>query len=252
MDLNLVGSIEEQNRTQGLNLFFNRNFKVVISDESGTILFDDNMISGFFACSKKLFLTVYDVISKQNVEEKLDKLLEGRFFKKKQKVNILLSRFDKNDNEVYHVNYSDCVLKKYHGKNFTHNSNDPAQWYLEFRLGEKKIIKSSIYDYENNEDSYEILKTMQKKNDGDDIIKNVANLKKTDKMPMDLNLGKKVKYTAPIKRVEKVVEQAKKVNGVNVKNEHRFYGASIDSFDFNSIEKSLKSEIEKLENKLHK
>lgn len=257
MDLNLINSIDEQKHLRELNMFFSRNFMVTIIDDKENVLFYPCMISNFSVDSKKLFVTVYDLIVKENVEETLDWLIGGNFFKKSPKVKIVLSRLDAAGVEIYHVNYSDCVLKNYHGKNFTYKNNEPYQWYLEFSIGDKEIVKTNKYNFKSKS-YYDIkekpIEFFKKNTVTDEEIKEkeLAILKNSNKMLDEAVNEVKAKTSIAEERKQSIMRQVRNAKNENKKNAHRFYGASLDSFDFKNISKSIEKEIEKIEDKINK
>lgn len=270
MNLEQINSLNEKKHLNSFNMLFGRDFMVTILDENDKILFYPCMISNFSVDSKKIFVTLYDIIVKENIEEALDSLL-GNFIKK-PRLKIVLSRLDKEMTEIYHVNYTDCKLKNYHGKNFTYKVNEAYQWYLEFTFGNKEIVKSTSYNFKSkNNENY--LHTNEDENDKT----SVADYRDTTKFKLSENAAK-LKYLATLKSSNEMLDNAmdtvrktKKIkdyqkNNVlnqieNAKEENKktakktfgkYYGGSLDSLDFNQIQKTLEKEMEKLEDKINK
>lgn len=253
MDLNLVNSIDEQKRLRELNMFFSRDFMVTIIDDKDNVLFHPCTISNFSVDSKKLFVTVYDLIVKENIEEILDNLIDGNIFKKCPRLKIVLTRLDITGIEIYRVVYSNCILKKYHGKNFTYKSNEPYQWYLEFSIGDKEIVKNNDYNYFVHKSDF-ALNNNETICKNDDTIKQkeLAILKNSNKMLEDVVEEVKVKDSISEEIKNRVIKQVQNAQNENKKKANRYYGASLDSIDFNQLTRTLEKQIADLEDKIEK
>lgn len=258
MDLNLINSVDEQKHLKDLNMFFSRGFMVTIIDDKDNVLFYPCTISNFSVDSKKLFVTVYDLIVKENVEETLDGLISHSFFKKSPRIKILLSRLDATGIEVYHINYNNCVLKNYHGKNFTYKSSEPYQWYLEFSIGDKEIVKNKEYAHFVSKNRYEHKSNPTKYyNDHLRVDKrykeqDLATLKNSNKMLDEAIETIKSNNSISEERKKQVLKQVSNAQNENKKSANKYYGVSLDSFDFRTITKSLEKEIDNLEEKINK
>lgn len=247
MDLKSINSTDEKKRLGTLKMLFGRNFLVTIADENDNVLFYPSMISNFSIDGAKIFISLYDLISEDNVEEKLDNLMGGLLSKPKMK--ILLSRLDANGDEVYRVVYNKCKLKAYHGKNFAYKSNEPYQWYLEIKYGSKDIIKSDIYNFNSANNNFEINGDFQKKPKLTDE-QCVAILKNSNKMLDDAMDTVSSTKKLDEKQKETIGKEIIKAKAENAKNAHKYYGASLDSIDFTRIAKNLKDAINETEDKL--
>ena len=258
MDLNLINSVDEQKHLKELNMFFSRGFMVTIIDEKDNVLFYPCTISNFSVDSKKLFVTVYDLIVEENVEEMLDSLISHSFFKRSPRIKIILSRLDATWGEVYHVNYNNCVLKNYHGKNFTYKSSEPYQWYLEFSIGNKEIVKSNEYAYFAPKNRYERISNPTKyynehlRVDKSYKEQDVATLKNSNKMLDEAIETIKSNNSISEERKNQVLKQVRNAQNENKKSANKYYGVSLDSFDFRTITKTLEKEIDNLEEKINK
>lgn len=248
MEFNLINSKDEEARLRRLKMLFGRNFMATIADKDGNVLFYPSMISNFSIDGSKIFISLYDLIEEDNVEEKIDKLMGDKF--SKPKLKIILSRLDANKDEVYKVVYTKCKLKAYHGKNFTYKSSEPYQWYLEIEYGAKEIVKNENYNYVEADDNEVVKSILEKpvkkytKEQSVEILKNsnkmldeaMETVSKTSK----LNDGQK----------QTIAKEIVKAKAENAKNAHKYYGASLDSIDFTRIAKSLKEEMNDTEDKL--
>ena len=105
---NIDPKVEEE-KLKRCKIFSNRGFMATVRKKDGTVLFYPHMISNFSIDNNKIFITVYDIIQKMNIEEELDSLLKGFWFFK-EKVTITLSKLDAMNKEVYCVSYNDCRL----------------------------------------------------------------------------------------------------------------------------------------------
>lgn len=247
MDLKSINSTDETTRLKKINFLFGRNFLVTIADENDNVLFYPSMISNFSIDGSKIFISLYDFITEDNVEEKLDKL-SGNFFKKPT-MKILLSRLDYNGDEVYKVIYSKCKLNAYHGTNFAYKSNYPYQWYLEVKYGSKEIVKSENYNFKSS-NNIDVNGLELKKAPKITKEQSVAILKNSNKMLDEAIEAVSATKKLNDKQKENIAREIVKAKVENVKNAHKYYGASLDSIDFTSIAKNLKEAIDETENKL--
>lgn len=246
MDLKSINSTNEEMRLRKLNFFLGRNFLVTIADEYDNVLFYPSMISNFSIDDSKIFISLYDTMTEDNVEEKLDKLMGGFLIKPTMK--IVLSRLDYNGDEVYKVVYNKCKLKAYHGKNFTYKNSEPYQWYLEIKYGNKEIVKSEGYKFKSVD--FNLDKETVKRTPKNIKEQNVKILKNSNKMLDDaLNNVSKTKKLND-KQKEVVAKEIIKAKAENAKNAHKYYGASLDSIDFTTLKYNLKEAINETENKL--
>ena len=242
MNSDLINSFQEKKHLKELNLLFSRNFMVTIMDDDNNVLFYPCMISNLSVDSKKLFVTVYDLVSENIVEETLDNLIGNRW-KKKPKVHIVVKRLDHDGAEIYHVEYTDCILKEYHGKNFTYKTNEPYQWYLAFNIGEKVIVKNPNYVFEAKKDAKEVSESIKNKE--------LAILKNSNKMLEEAK--EKVRKNEYFEwNKEKVYKRINKAMDENEKTALEQYGTSLESFDPEKIKKTFEKEFAKLKDKLEK
>ena len=236
---NIDPKVEEE-KLKRCRMFSNRGFMATVRKRDGTVLFYPHMISNFSIDNNKIFITVYDIIQKMNIEEELDSLLKGFWFFK-EKVTITLSKLDPMNKEVYCVSYNDCRLNKYHGKNFTYKANDPHQWYLEFTFKTKKSKKNKSYTFDSKETAHNITQERVKKettiiNNPNKILDEVV-----DKV-------QSIHKSAQSQRYEKTTEGHNAIVD-NVQSIKKRYGNNLQKIDFNEIEKALENQIIELENK---
>ena len=230
----------EDEKLKHCKIFSNSGFMVTVRKKDGTVLFYPHMISNFSIDSNKIFITVYDVIQKMNIEEELDSLLKG-FWIFKEKVTITLSKLDPMNKEVYCINYSGCRLNKYHGKNFTYKANDPHQWYLEFTFKTKNSKKNKSYTFDSKETAHSITQESVKKettiiNNPNKILDEVV-----DKV-------QPIHKSAQSQRYEKIIEDHNAIVD-NVQSIKKRYGNNLQKIDFSEMEKALENQIIELENK---
>jgi hypothetical protein len=263
MDLKSIDSISEQKHLKDLSMFFCRNFMVTMLDEQENILFYPCMISNFSVDGDKLFVTIYDIITKNNIEETLDNLYSHGWKYKYPTVKIILTRLDCKGVEIYRVIYPKCRLKNYHGKNFTYKSSEPYQWYLEFEWhsADKEIIKSDSYDFSKCDDyvclmSNEPTKVKDEtpmskpKYDTAKRLKELAILNNSNTMLDDAAEKVVQKETLSEEHKNKVLQQISKAKSENKNYANNMFSTDLDTFDLDAIAKSIEKEIAELENKL--
>ena len=236
---NIDPKVEEE-KLKRCRMFSNRGFMATVRKRDGTVLFYPHMISNFSIDNNKIFITVYDIIQKMNIEEELDSLLKGFWFFK-EKVTITLSKLDAMNKEVYCVSYNDCRLNKYHGKNFTYKANDSHQWYLEFTFKTKNSTKNKLYTFDGKAVTQNITQ--------EGVKKETAVINSSNKM-----LDEAADKAQSIHKLLQPQKDKKIIEGHNaiVENKQitkRHYGNNLQKLDFNEIEKALENQIAKLENK---
>lgn len=237
----------EEDKLKQCQMFTNRGFMVTITKSDGTALFYPHMISNFSIDTKKIFITIYDLIQALNVEEELDELSKGFCFFKKN-VKITLHKLDPMNEEVYRIEYNKCKLKKYHGKNFTYKANDPHQWYLEFTFSSKNVIKNKNYIFNSGNNTPKLTKSDYKKM----AKKEIAILQNSNKMLEEA--ADKVRGTHKLNQSQKN-ERITNINSAKTENETvamKYYGKTLQDVDFDEIEKTIETQITKIENKIYK
>ena len=230
----------EDAKLKHCKIFSNSGFMVTVRKKDGTVLFYPHMISNFSIDNNKIFITVYDIIQKMNIEEELDSLLKGFWFFK-EKVTLTLSKLDPMNKEVYCVSYNDCRLNKYHGKNFTYKANDPHQWYLEFTFKTKNSKKNKSYTFDSKESAHSITQERVKKETA--IINNPNKI-----LDEVVDKVQSIHKSAQSQRYEKITEDHNAI----VENEQSIKKRSankLQKIDFKEIEKALEKQIIELENK---
>ena len=230
----------EDEKLKHCKIFSNSGFMVTVREKNGTVLFYPHMISNFSIDNNKIFITVYDIIQKMNIEEELDSLLKGFWFFK-EKVTITLSKLDAMNKEVYCVSYNDCRLNKYHGKNFTYKANDSHQWYLEFTFKTKNSKKNKSYTFDSKEATRNITQERVKKE-----TSFINNPNKT--LDEVVDKVQPIHKSAQSQRYEKITEDHNAI----VENEQSIKKRSankLQKIDFKEIEKALEKQIIELENK---
>lgn len=230
----------EDEKLKHCKIFSNSGFMVTVRKKDGTVLFYPHMISNFSIDNNKIFITVYDIIQKMNIEEELDSLLKG-FWIFKEKVTITLSKLDPTNKEVYCINYSGCRLNKYHGKNFTYKANDSHQWYLEFTFKSKNYKKNKLYTFDGKEVTHNITQEGVKKETSVINSSNKMLDKAADKVQTTYKLPQSQKDKKIIEDHNAIVENKQTIK--------KYYGNNLQKLDFNEIEKALENQIAKLENK---
>ena len=236
---NIDPQVEEE-KLKYCKIFSNRGFMATVRKKDGTVLFYPHMISNFSIDSNKIFITVYDVIQKMNIEEELDSLLKG-FWIFKEKVTITLSKLDPMNKEVYCVSYNDCRLNKYHGKNFTYKANDSHQWYLEFTFKTKNSKKNKLYTFDGKEVTHNITQ--------EGVKKETAVINSSNKMLDEAADKAQSTHKLPQSQKDKKIIEGHNAIVENKQITKRHYGNNLQKLDFNEIEKALENQIAKLENK---
>ena len=236
---NIDPQVEEE-KLKHCKIFSNRGFMATVRKKDGTVLFYPHMISNFSIDSNKIFITVYDVIQKMNIEEELDSLLKG-FWIFKEKVTITLSKLDPMNKEVYCVSYNDCRLNKYHGKNFTYKANDSHQWYLEFTFKTKNSKKNRLYTFDGKEVTHNITQ--------EGVKKETAVINSSNKMLDEAADKAQSTYKLPQSQKDKKIIEDHNAIVEDKQITKRHYGNNLQKLDFNEIEKALENQIAKLENK---
>ena len=236
---NIDPKVEEE-KLKRCKIFSNRGFMATVRKKDGTVLFYPHMISNFSIDSNKIFITVYDVIQKMNIEEELDSLLKG-FWIFKEKVTITLSKLDPMNKEVYCVSYNDCRLNKYHGKNFTYKANDSHQWYLEFTFKTKNSKKNKLYTFDGKEVTHNITQ--------EGVKKETAVINSSNKMLDEAADKAQSTHKLPQSQKDKKIIEGHNAIVENKQITKRHYGNNLQKLDFNEIEKALENQIAKLENK---
>ena len=236
---NIDPKVEEE-KLKHCKIFSNRGFMATVRKKDGTVLFYPHMISNFSIDSNKIFITVYDVIQKMNIEEELDSLLKG-FWIFKEKVTITLSKLDPMNKEVYCVSYNDCRLNKYHGKNFTYKANDSHQWYLEFTFKTKNSKKNKLYTFDGKEVTHNITQ--------EGVKKETAVINSSNKMLDEAADKAQSTHKLPQSQKDKKIIEGHNAIVENKQITKRHYGNNLQKLDFNEIEKALENQIAKLENK---
>ena len=236
---NIDPKVEEE-KLKRCKIFSNRGFMATVRKKDGTVLFYPHMISNFSIDSNKIFITVYDVIQKMNIEEELDSLLKG-FWIFKEKVTITLSKLDPMNKEVYCVSYNDCRLNKYHGKNFTYKANDSHQWYLEFTFKSKNYKKNKLYTFDGKEVTHNITQ--------EGVKKETAVINSSNKMLDEAADKAQSTHKLPQSQKDKKIIEDHNAIVENKQITKRHYGNNLQKLDFNEIEKALENQIAKLENK---
>ena len=221
-------------------MFSNSGFMATVRKKDGTVLFYPYMISNFSIDNNKIFITVYDIIQKMNIEEELDNLLKGFWFFKK-KVTITLSKLDPMNKEVYCVNYSGCSLNKYHGKNFTYKANDSHQWYLEFTFKSKNYKKNKLYTFDGKEVTHNITQ--------EGVKKETTVINSSNKMLDEAADKAQSTHKLPQSQKDKKIIEDHNAIVENKQTIKKYYGNNLQKLDFNEIEKALENQIAKLENK---
>ena len=236
---NIDPKVEEE-KLKRCKIFSNRGFMATVRKKDGTVLFYPHMISNFSIDNNKIFITVYDIIQKMNIEEELDSLLKGFWFFK-EKVTITLSKLDAMNKEVYCVSYNDCRLNKYHGKNFTYKANDSHQWYLEFTFKTKNSKKNKSYTFDSKESTHNMSL--------EDFKREFTTMNNSNKI-LDEVVDKvqPIHKSAQSQRYEKITEDHNAIVD-NVQSIKKRYGNNLQKIDFNEIEKALENQIIELENK---
>ena len=236
---NIDPKVEEE-KLKRCKMFSNSGFMATVRKRDGTVLFYPHMISNFSIDNNKIFITVYDIIQKMNIEEELDSLLKGFWFFK-EKVTLTLSKLDPTNKEVYCINYSGCRLNKYHGKNFTYKANDSHQWYLEFTFKTKNSKKNKSYTFDSKESAHNITQERVKKETA--IINNPNKI-----LDEVVDKVQSIHKSAQSQRYEKITEDHNAI----VENEQSIKKRSankLQKIDFKEIEKALEKQIIELENK---
>ena len=236
---NIDPKVEEE-KLKRCRMFSNRGFMATVRKKDGTVLFYPHMISNFSIDSNKIFITVYDIIQKMNIEEELDSLLKG-FWIFKEKVTITLSKLDPMNKEVYCVSYNDCRLNKYHGKNFTYKANDSHQWYLEFTFKTKNSKKNKLYTFDGKEVTHNITQ--------EGVKKETAVINSSNKMLDEAADKAQSTHKLPQSQKDKKIIEGHNAIVENKQITKRHYGNNLQKLDFNEIEKALENQIAKLENK---
>ena len=236
---NIDPKVEEE-KLKRCRMFSNRGFMATVRKRDGTVLFYPHMISNFSIDSNKIFITVYDIIQKMNIEEELDSLLKG-FWIFKEKVTITLSKLDPMNKEVYCVSYNDCRLNKYHGKNFTYKANDSHQWYLEFTFKTKNSKKNKLYTFDGKEVTHNITQ--------EGVKKETAVINSSNKMLDEAADKAQSTHKLPQSQKDKKIIEGHNAIVENKQITKRHYGNNLQKLDFNEIEKALENQIAKLENK---
>ena len=236
---NIDPKVEEE-KLKRCRMFSNRGFMATVRKRDGTVLFYPHMISNFSIDNNKIFITVYDIIQKMNIEEELDSLLKGFWFFK-EKVTITLSKLDPMNKEVYCVSYNDCRLNKYHGKNFTYKANDSHQWYLEFTFKTKNSKKNKLYTFDGKEVTHNITQ--------EGVKKETAVINSSNKMLDEAADKAQSTHKLPQSQKDKKIIEGHNAIVENKQITKRHYGNNLQKLDFNEIEKALENQIAKLENK---
>ena len=236
---NIDPKVEEE-KLKRCRMFSNRGFMATVRKRDGTVLFYPHMISNFSIDNNKIFITVYDIIQKMNIEEELDSLLKG-FWIFKEKVTITLSKLDPMNKEVYCVSYDDCRLNKYHGKNFTYKANDSHQWYLEFTFKTKNSKKNKLYTFDGKEVTHNITQ--------EGVKKETAVINSSNKMLDEAADKAQSTHKLPQSQKDKKIIEGHNAIVENKQITKRHYGNNLQKLDFNEIEKALENQIAKLENK---
>ena len=236
---NIDPKVEEE-KLKRCRMFSNRGFMATVRKRDGTVLFYPHMISNFSIDNNKIFITVYDIIQKMNIEEELDSLLKG-FWIFKEKVTITLSKLDPLNKEVYCVSYNDCRLNKYHGKNFTYKANDSHQWYLEFTFKTKNSKKNKLYTFDGKEVTHNITQ--------EGVKKETAVINSSNKMLDEAADKAQSTHKLPQSQKDKKIIEGHNAIVENKQITKRHYGNNLQKLDFNEIEKALENQIAKLENK---
>ena len=236
---NIDPKVEEE-KLKRCRMFSNRGFMATVRKRDGTVLFYPHMISNFSIDNNKIFITVYDIIQKMNIEEELDSLLKGFWFFKK-KVTITLSKLDPMNKEVYCVNYSGCSLNKYHGKNFTYKANDSHQWYLEFTFKSKNYKKNKLYTFDGKEVTHNITQ--------EGVKKETTVINSSNKMLDEAADKAQSTHKLPQSQKDKKIIEDHNAIVENKQTIKKYYGNNLQKLDFNEIEKALENQIAKLENK---
>ena len=236
---NIDPKVEEE-KLKRCRMFSNRGFMATVRKRDGTVLFYPHMISNFSIDNNKIFITVYDIIQKMNIEEELDSLLKG-FWIFKEKVTITLSKLDPMNKEVYCVSYNDCRLNKYHGKNFTYKANDPHQWYLEFTFKTKNSKKNKLYTFDGKEVTHNITQ--------EGVKKETAVINSSNKMLDEAADKAQSTHKLPQSQKDKKIIEDHNAIVENKQTIKKYYGNNLQKLDFNEIEKALENQIAKLENK---
>ena len=236
---NIDPKVEEE-KLKRCRMFSNRGFMATVRKRDGTVLFYPHMISNFSIDNNKIFITVYDIIQKMNIEEELDSLLKGFWFFK-EKVTITLSKLDPMNKEVYCVSYNDCRLNKYHGKNFTYKANDPHQWYLEFTFKTKNSKKNKLYTFDGKEVTHNITQ--------EGVKKETTVINSSNKMLDEAADKVQSTYKLPQSQKDKKIIEDHNAIVENKQTIKKYYGNNLQKLDFNEIEKALENQIAKLENK---
>ena len=236
---NIDPKVEEE-KLKRCRMFSNRGFMATVRKRDGTVLFYPHMISNFSIDNNKIFITVYDIIQKMNIEEELDSLLKG-FWIFKEKVTITLSKLDPMNKEVYCVNYSGCSLNKYHGKNFTYKANDSHQWYLEFTFKSKHYKKNKLYTFDGKEVTHNITQ--------EGVKKETTVINSSNKMLDEAADKAQSTYKLPQSQKDKKIIEDHNAIVENKQTIKKYYGNNLQKLDFNEIEKALENQIAKLENK---
>ena len=236
---NIDPQVEEE-KLKRCKIFSNRGFMATVRKKDGTVLFYPHMISNFSIDSNKIFITVYDIIQKMNIEEELDSLLKG-FWIFKEKVTITLSKLDPMNKEVYCVSYNDCRLNKYHGKNFTYKANDSHQWYLEFTFKSKNYKKNRLYTFDDKEVTHNITQ--------EGVKKETAVINSSNKMLDEAADKAQSTHKLPQSQKDKKIIEDHNAIVENKQTIKKYYGNNLQKLDFNEIEKALENQIAKLENK---
>ena len=236
---NIDPKVEEE-KLKRCRMFSNRGFMATVRKRDGTVLFYPHMISNFSIDNNKIFITVYDIIQKMNIEEELDSLLKG-FWIFKEKVTITLSKLDPMNKEVYCVSYNDCRLNKYHGKNFTYKANDSHQWYLEFTFKTKNSKKNKLYTFDGKEVTHNITQ--------EGVKKETAVINSSNKMLDEAADKAQSTHKLPQSQKDKKIIEGHNAIVENKQITKRHYGNNLQKLDFNEIEKALENQIAKLENK---
>ena len=236
---NIDPKVEEE-KLKRCRMFSNRGFMATVRKRDGTVLFYPHMISNFSIDNNKIFITVYDIIQKMNIEEELDSLLKG-FWIFKEKVTITLSKLDPTNKEVYCINYSGCRLNKYHGKKFTYKANDSHQWYLEFTFKSKNYKKNKLYTFDGKEVTHNITQ--------EGVKKETAVINSSNKMLDEAADKVQSTYKLPQSQKDKKIIEDHNAIVENKQTIKKYYGNNLQKLDFNEIEKALENQIAKLENK---
>ena len=253
----VIDSRLEESKLKQCQMFSNRGFMVTVLDDEENIVFSPYMISNFSIDGNKIFITVYDLIQKANIEQKLDELSKG-FCMFKSQLSIILMRLDNANKEVYSVKYGKCKLRKYHGKNFTYKGNEPHQWYLELSFKSKEIINNKDFDFLPIILNLENIPTQEELNKKYNyssiprhkrmVKKEVEILKNTNKM-LD-EAAEKVKSNNKLNDTYKKnkLNEINKAKNENKDNAMKQLGVNIDFSDLKKIEKEMESTLLELEN----